>query len=564
MPPFRRTGCSCRFWHRRPRTVRSTYGSRGSGLGNLSISRRTSRTTRGIPRQKQRSAGFSNNPPEIWVNGSSSAKRRLQLVQPGGAPRDFLPPLAVNVAWSSNGKRLAYFTSGSVEGLPAAEGDSIYVADEDGGNAHKIFGSGKKGDHNHFLAWSADDRWIYFACGFQSVADLKLCRIPSSGETATPERLSDQANDVSYLTPIDERTVLYIAPDEDKSGPWLWALDVERRETHRVSTGLERYLSVAASANGRRLVATVVTQSTAGLWSVPILDRGAEARDVQGFPPTGRALAPRFGAGSLFYLSSSGPGDGLWRVQDQQAPVEIWNASKGPLLESPSVSPVGDRVAVVLRKEGKLQLALVSLDGADSPRSLAEGIDVRGTPAWSRNGESLVTGGRDAQGPGLFIITVRDGRYSRLADGPAFDPVWSPTEDLIVYPVSNRRSHPCWRCALTRVKWSFRPFRSPSVAAAARDFFPTARAWCICVVPSGSRTSISSTSPQADPSAHAPVKPCDHIRLRHHARRYAHRLRPCPRELRYPPDRSAEKIDASRSAIGPAGTSRRPSRDADP
>ena len=41
-----------------------------------------------------------------------------------------------------------------------------------------------------------------------------------------------------------------------------------------MSLGLEQYTAVAASADGRRLVASVVN-STVNLWSVPILDRAA-------------------------------------------------------------------------------------------------------------------------------------------------------------------------------------------------------------------------------------------------------------------------------------------------
>jgi Tol biopolymer transport system component len=235
--------------------------------------------------------------------------------------------------------------------------------------------------------------------------------------------------------------VLYVAPADDRSGPWLWTLDVERRETHRVSKGLERYLSVAASATGRRLAASVVTQSTAGLWSVPLGDHEAQESEIKPVQPAGRALAPRFAAGSLFYLSSSGPGDGLWRFDVGKPPQEIWNGSKGVLLESPSVSPRGDRAAVVLRKEGKLHLTLVPIDGSGS-QLLNEDIDVRGTSAWSPNGERIVTGGSDAQGAGLFMITVRDGTYVRLTKGAAFDPVWSPTEDLIVYSAQQSATGP--------------------------------------------------------------------------------------------------------------------------
>ena len=41
------------------------------------------------------------------------------------------------------------------------------------------------------------------------------------------------------------------------------------------------------------------------------------------------------------------------------------------------------------------------------------------------------------KGKGLFKIPVDGGEPVRLTTGPAFDPVWSPAEDLIVYAGAN-------------------------------------------------------------------------------------------------------------------------------
>ena len=363
-----------------------------------------------------RSVGFSGDGSEIWDHGGNRMKLRPLT---GGAPRAFLSDHAVNVAWSPDGRQLVYFTD---------HGDPLFVADGTGGNPRQIY-VGKEGDHHHFPAWSHDGRWIYYAGSTQSLTEYDVWRIPSSG--GTPERLTSNSTNLQYLTSIDARTLLYVAPGQDRSGPWLWALDLETRTTHRVSVGLERYLSVAASADGRRLVASVAT-SSAALWSVPIADQVVEERDVTPYPvPTIRALAPRFALDSLFFLSSSGPGDGLWRLQNGKA-VEIWRGADEALQESPAVSPQGDRVVVVRRNGAKLQLTLISADGADH-RSFAEGVDVRGTPAWSPDAKWIVTGGSDAHGPGLFTIPVDGGAAVRLVTGAASDPVWSPDGDVIAY-----------------------------------------------------------------------------------------------------------------------------------
>jgi len=367
-----------------------------------------------------RTVAFSADGSEIIYDSAPAGRTRV-IPLTGGPPRPFLNDRTVSVAPSPDGNHLLYHSAG--------EGDPMFLADRTGANARQIFVDPVAGMHNHYPAWSPDGRWIYFARGSYSVNETDLWRIPPSG--GEPQRLTYHQNQVAYPTPIDERTLVYVARAEDGSGPWLWALDVQSKATRRVSLGVEQYLSVAASADGRRIVATVANP-TASLWSVPILDRVATEADVRQFPlPTVRAFAPRFAPEAMFYLSSRGTGDGLWRHSGGQA-VEIWKASDGPLFASPAVSPDGQKVAVVLKRQHRLRLHILSGGGSEI-QPLTEAIEVQGTACWSPDGKWIVTGGTDAAGPGLFKIPVAGGQPVRLARGPATHPVWSPLGNLIVY-----------------------------------------------------------------------------------------------------------------------------------
>jgi Tol biopolymer transport system component len=215
----------------------------------------------------------------------------------------------------------------------------------------------------------------------------------------------------------------------------LWALDANRRTTRRVAYGTEHYLSIAGSADHRRLVASVANPS-ANLWTVPILDRVAGDADAKPMTlPTVRAHAPRLAGQALFYLSSQGTGDGLWRFDNGEA-IEILKGSDEALFEPPAVSPDGRRIGVILRREGKRRLHVVSADGGDL-QSLAESIDLDGSACWSPDGRWIVAGGRDDAGPGLFKIPVAGGAPIRLLTGTGRDPVWSASIDLIVYTGAN-------------------------------------------------------------------------------------------------------------------------------
>ena len=278
-----------------------------------------------------RSVGFSHDGTELWISGTKS--RRLKMVPlVGGRPRVFLGEKVVNPIWSPDGAKLAYHT--------VEDGDPIFVTDGDGSNPRQIFRD-TPDKHNHYLAWGADGAWIYFVHGIPAQNDMDLWRISVSG--GRPERLTELHTEIRDPAPLDQGTILFIAKEHNGSGPWIWAFDVRHRASRRIAFGLEQYTSLSATADGRRLAVTAAIP-TVRLWSVPIggtpgaVHAEATEADVKPFPPnTTNAMAPRFRGSAIYYLSSTGAGGRLVRLDGGNA-VDVWGGPQTGLEAPPAIS----------------------------------------------------------------------------------------------------------------------------------------------------------------------------------------------------------------------------------
>ena len=115
-----------------------------------------------------------------------------------------------------------------------------------------------EGRHSRpFSVWSPDRAFIYFVQGEvleNEFRNADIWRIKPDGGPA--ERITFHNSRVTHPVFVDDQTLLYLATDPDASGPWLYSLDVNHRIPHRLSSGAETYTSLAASADGHRLVLT--------------------------------------------------------------------------------------------------------------------------------------------------------------------------------------------------------------------------------------------------------------------------------------------------------------------
>lgn len=337
----------------------------------------------------------------------------------GGEPRPYLEGVA-EFDWSPDGSRLAYHTT--------APGDPLFVTDGGlGPDARPIF-TASAGLHCHFPAWSRDSRFVYLVKG--NLPDqLDIWRVAAAG--GSPERITWLNARVTAPVFLDRRTLLYLAADPDGSGPWLYGMDVERRIPHRLTAGPERYTSLAASANGHRLVLTLA-QATSTLWSLRIPDSPAGvSAPARVSLTTNTGFSPRFGPGYVVYLSSTSAGESVWKLSNGTA-NELWSSPGAQLVGAPAISPDGSQIAFSVRQDERAFLYAMGSDGTNR-HVVNDSLDLQGSPAWAPDGQSITTAANENGAPHLFQVPLSGGSPMPLATDYSLDPIWTPDGRFVIY-----------------------------------------------------------------------------------------------------------------------------------
>jgi Tol biopolymer transport system component len=372
-----------------------------------------------------RTLGFSPDGSLItfWVRkigGSSGGDIGVWAVPTlGGEPRPYLEGVA-EFDWSHDGSRLAYHTPGP--------GDPLFVSDGSVRSESRPIFTAPPGLHSHFPLWAPDAAFIYFVQG--SLPDkLDIWRIRPAG--GTPERITSHTGRVSHPVLLDRRTLMYLASDPDGSGPWLYSMDVERRIPHRLASGLNRYTSLAASADGRCLVATLASPKRT-LWSLRIDDSHKEVSTAAQISlTTSTGFSPRLGPNYVLYVSATGSSESIWKLANGTS-TELWNGQGARVFGGPAISPDGRNIAFSVWRHGQALLYVMRSDGM-SARIVADSLDLEGAPAWAPDGQSITSAASDHGIPHLFRVPV-DGRSpAPLVQEYSVDPAWSPDGRFVAY-----------------------------------------------------------------------------------------------------------------------------------
>jgi Tol biopolymer transport system component len=371
-----------------------------------------------------RALGFSPDSSLVmfWVRKPSGPTWQIgiwAIPTLGGQARVYLQG-AAEFDWSLDGSRLTYHTT--------ASGDPLFVSD---GAPHPqgqpIF-TAPVGLHSHFPLWAPDNGFIYFVHG--TLPDkLDIWRIKPAG--GMPERITSHHGRVSHPVLLNRRTLMYLASDPDGSGPWLYSMDVERRIPHRLTFGPDRYTSLVATADGKRLVVTRASPKRT-LWRLRISDSRAELSPPDRISLTpDTAFSPRLGPDYLICVSSAGGSESIWK-RANGTDAELWSGRGAQIIGGPAISPDGARIAFSVRQRSETLLYVMQADGTNA-RVVADSLELQGSPAWTPDGRSITSAANDHGVPHLFQVPIDGGPAAVFFRDYSLDPAWQPSGRFVVY-----------------------------------------------------------------------------------------------------------------------------------
>ena len=274
----------------------------------------------------------------------------------------------------------------------------------------------KKHDAYHFVQGSLPDK-------------LDIWRIAPTG--GSPDRITSHNGRVSHPVLLDRRTLLYLASDPDGSGPWLYSMDLERRNAHRLGVGPDRYTSLAASADGRRLVVTAASPKRT-LWRLRIADSATQPPAADRISlTTGTGFAPRFGPNYLLYASATSASESIWKVANGRE-TELWSGEGARIFGGPAISPDGRNIAFSARQHGQTLLYAMQADSTNA-RIVTDAVDLLGAPAWAPDGQSITSAANGQGVTHLLQIPLGGHAPSVFVKEYAMDPTWAPDGRFAVY-----------------------------------------------------------------------------------------------------------------------------------
>lgn len=334
----------------------------------------------------------------------------------GGIARKLFTGIYGSVAFSSDGKQIAYFYWINDE-------DRLMLANKDGTGQRQLFT--RSGNeflvYTDGLSWSPDSKTILTTVGvFTPEQSMSVALVsPENGAlTLFSQQRFQRIDDIAWLS--DGQGVLVSATDQFGPGGSnkIWLISYPSGNGQKITNDLNSYHTISLTADSNSL-ATVQTETLGNLW-IASMDELAHISQIT----SGRHLAnfPSWTPdGKVVYALNSGGNFDLYLLDPREGTPKQLTANSGNN-NYPVVSPDGRYVVFSSDRTGGLCLWRIDIDGSN-PQQLTNQTSL--TPSFAPDSRTIVYVAQ-ANKFTLSTVSIDGGEPQQLTKNPSGQPVFSP------------------------------------------------------------------------------------------------------------------------------------------
>ena len=339
---------------------------------------------------------------------------------PAGGPPSRLTDKYASLVVSSDGRQYAGVIANPLQG------DGIGIMAVDGSTSERVILQMTGGEHVHQLAWSPDDRYIYYV-GTLTPNHPRgdIYRIPAGG--GTPEMVVRTPGTAMFPSPTPDGKAIVYAGNHQGEGMNIWWHPLNGSPPRRLTIGSGEYTEPSVSRDGRSLVC-LASQRRDGLIrvSADATDAAPEPLALGGHGDTQPSLSLD---GKRVYVNSSRAGDRrIWSVGlNGEGAMPLTTGGQGD--DRPVVSPDGTKVAFISSRGGRRGIWMVAAAGG-TPR-LVTHADVIDPPSWAPDSRRVVYAVGGMGRTELRILDIESGQSTAVPGAVGRIPAWAPNQELI-------------------------------------------------------------------------------------------------------------------------------------
>jgi serine/threonine protein kinase/Tol biopolymer transport system component len=349
----------------------------------------------------------------------------------GGTPRKLLTNMSGPIAFSTDGRRIAFGRRDVASGE-----SSLVVANADGSNEQQI-ASLKSPDFftTGGASWSPDGKLI--AAGVVSkTGDINstVMTFPVEGGTGKPLTVQKWPAVLHVIWLNDgSGVVLTAATDVATGGTQLWFVSYPGGEVRRITNDLNAYggISLGLTSDDSTIVTVQEGHSSQLLVTAPNED-SSRARQITYGGSDGLLGVTYAPDGRIIYVTQSGNNTDIFSVNnDGSGNKQLTNDAFQK--SSPYATPDGRYILFVSNHSGNFNIWRIDADGSN-PKQLTEGAARDDPPTTSPDGRWVIFTSQRTGKPTIWKVSIDGGAPVQLSDRAALPSLAvSPDGKLIAY-----------------------------------------------------------------------------------------------------------------------------------